>query len=73
MAGIPENKTRITITLGKGVLANLDEYCDETGLTRSAAIGSMVAEQLSTRKRLVGTLEQTFSPEALAAMLKSAG
>lgn len=70
MAGIPDNKTRITITLGKVVLANLDEYCEETGLTRSAAIGSMVAEQLSGRKRVMEQLEQILSPESLAAMMK---
>ena len=69
MAGIPENKTRITITVGRGVLEKLDGYCEETGLTRSAAIGSIVAEHLSGRDRVMGMLGEMFSPEMLSSML----
>lgn len=67
---VAENKTRVTITLGDTVLANLDEYCDQTGLSRSAAISAMIAEQLANKKALMGKLQEAFSPENLAKMLQ---
>lgn len=53
MAGIPENKARIAITLGKELLARLDEYCDRTGMTRSAYISYAVAHQLDAESRMM--------------------
>lgn len=43
---VPEGKSRITVTLGNRVIEKLDEYCEMTGLTRSAAVGSIVAGAL---------------------------
>ena len=39
-----EGKTRITITLGDGVLAMLDEDCARSGVSRSAAISRALVE-----------------------------
>lgn len=39
-------KTRITVTLGNGVLAMLDEACAKSGLSRSAEIGRALQEVL---------------------------
>lgn len=66
---IAENKTRITITMGDGVLANLDEFCDQTGLSRSAAITSMVAEQLASKRQVMSVLENTLSADNLAKLI----
>lgn len=39
-------KTRITVTLGDGVLAMLDEACARSGLTRSAEISRILQDAL---------------------------
>ena len=39
-------KTRITVTLGDGVLALLDEARKRSGLTRSAEIGRIIQDAL---------------------------
>lgn len=50
---VPKGKGRITVTLGEKVLEKLDEYCDVTGLTKSAAVGSIVAQALVLEKPIV--------------------
>ena len=45
---IPEDKTRVGITMGNDLLARLDAYCDRTGMTRSGYIAYAVAHQLDT-------------------------
>lgn len=40
-----EGKTRITVTLGNGVLSMLDEACARSGLSRSAEIGRALQEK----------------------------
>lgn len=50
---VPNGKGRITITLGDKVLEKLDEYCEMTGLTKSAAIGSIVASKLVLEKPVI--------------------
>lgn len=68
-----ENKTRITITLGRRVLEKLDDYCDETGLTRSAAISTMIAAQLASRREIMDKLESAFTPEVMKALIEGDG
>lgn len=49
---VPEDKARIAITLGKPLLARLDEYCERTGMTRSGYIAYVLAHQLDTETQV---------------------
>lgn len=44
-------RTRVTITVGNGLLSRIDEYCDRTGLTRSGFIQFVCAQQLDNIER----------------------
>ena len=46
MAINKENKTRITISMSKNVLEKLDNYCEMSGLSRSAVITDIVGTEL---------------------------
>lgn len=50
---IDENKTRITITIGKEVLEKLEKYCIRLGITKSAYIAYIVATTLDTQEQLM--------------------
>lgn len=50
---IDENKTRITITIGKEVLEKLENYCIRLGITKSAYISYIVATTLDTQEQLM--------------------
>ena len=49
---IADNKARITITLGRGVLERLDAYCERSGMSRSAYISYCVAYQLDAQNQI---------------------
>lgn len=53
---IADNKARITITLGKGVLDRLDAYCERSGMSRSQYISYCVAHQLDTENQAMDTV-----------------
>jgi metal-responsive CopG/Arc/MetJ family transcriptional regulator len=61
---IAEDKARIAITLGKGVLERLDAYCKRSGMSRSQYISYAVAHQLDTETQVVdyvnGAIGQMF-------------
>lgn len=50
---VAEDKTRIAITIGKGVLERLDEYCRRTGMSRSQYIAYCVAHQLDSETQVM--------------------
>lgn len=62
-----EGKTRITITLGDGVLEKLDAYCEQSGLSRSAVIGDIVGSQLGAFEKIT----QSVSEELVSALLRA--
>jgi metal-responsive CopG/Arc/MetJ family transcriptional regulator len=49
---IAENKTRVAITIDKGVLERLDAYCARSGMSRSQYISYCVAHQLEAEERV---------------------
>ena len=49
---IADNKSRVTITIDKGVLDRLDTYCERTGMSRSQYISYCVAHQLDVEERM---------------------
>lgn len=51
---IAEDKARIAITLGRGVLERLDAYCKRSGMSRSQYISYAVAHQLDAETQVVG-------------------
>ena len=53
---IAEDKARVAITLGKGVLARLDAYCERSGMSRSQYISYAVAHQLDTETQVTDYL-----------------
>lgn len=55
---VAEGKTRITVTLGNGVLAMLDDACARSGLSRSAEISRIVQDALEMRALPETTPEQ---------------
>lgn len=48
---IADNKTRVAITIDKGVLERLDAYCKRSGMSRSQYISYCVAHQLELEER----------------------
>ena len=65
---ISENKTRIQITLGNDVLAMLDDYCEKTGMSRSAYIAFVISQQLYNTNRVFDITEKAIQ-EGLAEVL----
>lgn len=49
---IADSKSRIAITLDKGVLERLDAYCKRSGMSRSQYISYCVAHQLEVEDRM---------------------
>lgn len=49
---IADSKSRIAITIDKGVLERLDEYCKRSGMSRSQYISYCVAHQLEVEERM---------------------
>lgn len=49
---IADSKTRVAITIDKGVLERLDEYCKRSGMSRSQYISYCVAHQLEVEERM---------------------
>ena len=49
---IADSKTRVAITIDKGVLERLDEYCKRSGMSRSQYISYCVAYQLEVEERM---------------------
>lgn len=66
---IADSKSRIAITLDKGVLERLDAYCARSGMSRSQYISYCVAHTLDVEQQAlngtVGVLREIF--EKLAA------
>ena len=58
---IPEDKTRVGITMGNELLARLDAYCDRTGMTRSGYIAYAVAHQLDAETQVYDTVNDSIS------------
>lgn len=67
---VAKGKGRITITLGDKVLEKLDEYCEMTGLTKSAAVGSIVASALVLERPIIDWYRsgQMLDPDITSAM-----
>ena len=49
---IADSKSRVAITIDKGVLERLDEYCKRSGMSRSQYISYCVAHQLEVEERM---------------------
>lgn len=49
---IADTKTRVAITIDKGVLERLDAYCKRSGMSRSQYISYCVAHQLELENRM---------------------
>lgn len=49
---IADSKMRVAITIDKGVLERLDEYCKRSGMSRSQYISYCVAHQLEVEERM---------------------
>lgn len=49
---IADSKSRVAITIDKGVLERLDAYCKRSGMTRSQYISYCVAHQLEVEDRM---------------------
>lgn len=49
---VADSKTRIAITIDKGVLDRLDAYCKRSGMSRSQYISYCVAHQLEVEDRM---------------------
>lgn len=58
---IPEDKTRVGITMGNGLLARLDAYCERTGMTRSGYIAYAVAHQLDAENQTMDYMQGAIS------------
>lgn len=46
MSGVANGKTRVQITFGDELLRKVDNYCEETGITRSSLVCAAVADKL---------------------------
>lgn len=64
---IADTKTRVAITIDKGVLERLDEYCQRSGMSRSQYISYCVAHQLEVEERLTNGV-MDMARELLATM-----
>lgn len=53
---ISDGKKRVQVTFAESVLERLDEFCAETGMTRSAYIGYVVATSLDHQRQSVSSL-----------------
>lgn len=49
---IADSKSRVAITIDKGVLERLDAYCERSGMSRSQYISYCVAHQLEVEDRM---------------------
>lgn len=49
---IADTKSRVAITIDKGVLERLDAYCKRSGMSRSQYISYCVAHQLEVEDRM---------------------
>lgn len=58
---IPEDKTRVGITMGNDLLARLDAYCERTGMTRSGYIAYAVAHQLDAETQAYDAVNDSIS------------
>lgn len=65
VVSVAEGKTRITVTLGNGVLAMLDDACARSGLSRSAEISRIVQDALDMREvtpeQMISYLQQVIA------------
>lgn len=64
---IADTKSRVAITIDKGVLERLDEYCQRSGMSRSQYISYCVAHQLEVEERLTSGV-MDMARELLASM-----
>ena len=46
-------KTRIQVSLSDGVLKAIDEYCEITGLSRSAYCSQVISQSILTTKSFI--------------------
>lgn len=71
---IPDGMTRVAVTLSDEILARLDEYRGVMGMTRSAAVASLVARQLVADRELIAAIRDglvSADDVALAEQLES--
>lgn len=69
---IADTKTRVAITIDKGVLQRLDEYCQRSGMSRSQYISYCVAHQLDLENRVTGGVLD-MARELLAGVAQDGG
>lgn len=55
---LPEGKTRVQITLGDELLAKMDEFCAQSGLSRSAYIATLVSNDLWAKTSVMDAAKQ---------------
>ena len=64
---IADSKSRVAITIDKGVLERLDAYCARSGMSRSQYISYCVAHQLEVEDRMTSGV-MDMAREMLASM-----
>lgn len=64
---IADSKSRVAITIDKGVLERLDAYCARSGMSRSQYISYCVAHQLEVEDRMTSGV-MDMARELLASM-----
>lgn len=65
-------RTRISITLGNAVLEKLDQYCAQSGLTRSAVIGDLVGTNLGVFERITSAFEKELAKQMVVSAQQEA-
>lgn len=64
MSTLAKGKTRVQITFSEKLLDRMDEYCERTGINRSAFVSTCIAERLDSHERVLditsGVLQQAI-------------
>lgn len=65
MADLAKGKKRIQITLSEKLLGRLDEYCERTGISRSAYISYVVGSSIDTSDALRAATASELAKQAI--------
>lgn len=64
MSTLAKGKTRVQLTFSEKLLGRMDDYCERTGISRSAFVSTCIAQQLDTHERVLdvtnGVLQQAI-------------
>lgn len=60
MSTLAKGKTRVQLTFSEKLLSRMDEYCERTGISRSAFASTCIAQQLDSHERLFAIANDSF-------------